>query len=49
VKLVRGPWNDAYIAELENFPDGKHDDQVDGSSGAFTMFTKQKKTLNFIG
>jgi predicted phage terminase large subunit-like protein len=31
VLLVRGPWNDAYLHELENFPGGK-DDQVDGSS-----------------
>lgn len=37
IKIVRGPWNDAYFNELENFcGDGKgHDDQADGSSGAF--------------
>jgi predicted phage terminase large subunit-like protein len=35
VKLVRGPWNEALIQELENFPDGAHDDQVDALSGAF--------------
>lgn len=35
VKLVRGDWNDAYLNEVHNFPDGKNDDQVDGSSGAF--------------
>jgi predicted phage terminase large subunit-like protein len=34
VKLVRGPWNDAFLTELENFPAGKHDDQVDALSGA---------------
>jgi len=35
VKLVRGSWNEDYLSELENFPDGGHDDQVDASSGAF--------------
>ena len=39
VKLVAGPWNDAYLAELENFPEG-HDDQVDASAGAFRMLTE---------
>lgn len=35
VKLVRGQWNEDYLAELHGFPDGGHDDQVDASSGAF--------------
>jgi len=35
VKLVKGAWNQGYIDELKVFPAGKHDDQVDGSSGAF--------------
>ncbi len=35
VKLVRGPWNEAFLQELEGFPDGDYDDQVDGFSGAF--------------
>lgn len=38
VILVRGPWNEAYLNELENFTgtdaDG-HDDQVDASADAF--------------
>ena len=40
IKIVRGPWNEAFLNELENFPDGKHDDQVDALSGAFTMVNK---------
>ena len=32
VKLVRGPWLTEYVRELEGFPDGGHDDQVDGTS-----------------
>ena len=35
VRIVRGPWNAAYISELCGFPTAKHDDQVDGSSCAF--------------
>lgn len=34
-KLVKGPWNRAYIDELASFPNGKYKDQVDGSSGAY--------------
>ena len=29
------PWIKAYVEELRLFPNGKNDDQVDGSSGAF--------------
>jgi predicted phage terminase large subunit-like protein len=36
VFLVRAGWNDAYIDELAAFPRGRFDDQVDGSSGAFS-------------
>lgn len=39
--VVRAPWNDRYIAELEQFPEGDHDDQVDGSSGAHTVLTSK--------
>ncbi len=39
VKLLRAAWNRVYLDELMNFPEGKHDDQVDASSGAFTLLT----------
>lgn len=35
VKLVRGPWIGAFLDEVESFPDGAHDDQIDSVSGAF--------------
>lgn len=35
VRLLKGAWNTAYIEELASFNRGKHDDQVDGSSGAY--------------
>lgn len=35
VYLLRGDWNTCYIEEHIAFPNGKNDDQVDGSSGSF--------------
>ncbi len=35
VKVLRAPWNDEFFAELENFPEGAHDDIVDVLSGAY--------------
>lgn len=35
VKIVRGPWNYDFIQELEEFPDGRHDDIVDAFAGAY--------------
>jgi predicted phage terminase large subunit-like protein len=37
VGVVRGLWNTPYFDELEAFPDGAHDDQVDASSGAYAV------------
>ena len=37
VYIVRAPWNEAFIRELEQFPEGSHDDQVDATAGAFTQ------------
>jgi predicted phage terminase large subunit-like protein len=35
LRLVRAPWNGAFLDELCAFPFGGHDDQVDALSGAF--------------
>lgn len=35
VRLLRGPWNEFYIQQLEGFPDGDHDDDADATSDAF--------------
>ena len=35
VDMLAGPWNAAFLDELCMFPNGRNDDQVDGSSGAF--------------
>jgi predicted phage terminase large subunit-like protein len=37
--IVAGPWNEAFLRELESFPVG-HDDQVDGLSGAFAQLIR---------
>jgi predicted phage terminase large subunit-like protein len=43
VRLVRGAWNTAFIEELRAFPQGKHDDQVDGASGAFNKLSARRE------
>jgi predicted phage terminase large subunit-like protein len=35
VDILEGDWNDAFLDELCVFPNGEHDDQVDGASRAF--------------
>ncbi len=40
VKLVRGPWNEAFLEEHELFPFGPHDDVVDATSGAVRQLTQ---------
>lgn len=35
VRVLRAPWNESFFTELENFPEGAHDDIVDVLSGAF--------------
>lgn len=35
VSVLRAPWNEAFFSELENFPEGSHDDIIDVLSGAF--------------
>lgn len=45
VKLKRGVWNRAYLEELAAFPNGKNDDQVDGSSGAFNILVRTSPTI----
>ena len=36
VKLVRSEWNGPFLDELESFPLGSHDDQIDAASGAYS-------------
>ena len=43
VWVVQGAWNDALFTELEQFPDGDHDDQVDANADAFNEIVGLKK------
>jgi predicted phage terminase large subunit-like protein len=43
VRLLKGPWNAAYLDELALFPSREaHDDQVDASSGAFREIVRKR-------
>lgn len=41
VSLVRGNWISEFLDELEGFPEGAHDDQVDSLSGAFGVLNSR--------
>ena len=42
IRMLRGPWNKAYVAENKLFPDAANDDQVDASSSAYAkLFGKR--------
>ena len=43
IDVLRAPWNQALFDELEGFPTGKHDDQVDTLSGAINYLTTRKQ------
>ena len=45
VKVLRGKWNEDFFKELENFPEGSHDDIVDSLSGAFLMHTESNYNI----
>lgn len=50
IKLVRGPWNEAFLEEVCMFPSGAHDDQVDALSGGFAeLVTGSTYTLAGVG
>lgn len=43
--IVYGDWNEEYLLQLENFPDGKFKDMVDASANAFAEI-ETKNTFN---
>ncbi len=45
IKVLAGRWNEDFFKELENFPDGNHDDIVDALSGAFLMINESTYNL----
>lgn len=50
VAVLRADWNDDFFKELENFPGGGHDDQVDGLSAGFNELSSAGlSTLQMLG
>lgn len=49
VKLIRGSWNEAYLAEAELFPNGKFKDQIDATSRGFTRLVRPVTNDQFGG
>lgn len=47
VYLLEGKWNRDFIDELRTFPLGKHDDQVDAMSDAFSQLFVLKKFMAY--
>jgi predicted phage terminase large subunit-like protein len=43
VKLVRATWNTSFLDELETFPLGTHDDQIDAAADAFNALLGPRK------
>lgn len=42
VFLIEGPWITEFLDEVEDFPEGDHDDQVDAISGAYATVKRQR-------
>ncbi len=49
VRVVRGPWNEPFFRELEEFPLGAHDDQVDAAAGAYYLLTRRAPAWTVTG
>ncbi len=45
IKILQAPWNEDFFRELENFPEGTHDDIVDALSGAFLLLNESAYDL----
>jgi predicted phage terminase large subunit-like protein len=46
VSILTGNWNRALLDEMEQFPNGKHDDQIDGCSGSFNKLTLESRYVS---
>ena len=42
VHVLRGDWNEGWLAALEAFPEARHDDDADSTSRAFNAFLGQR-------
>lgn len=51
VRMLRGPWNERWLSDLEGFPDAAHDDTADATAGAFRALTQYAVAIGtgFVG
>lgn len=49
VLLCKGAWNAEYVEELRHFPHSTYKDQVDASSGAFTVTWSTRRVVGGLG
>jgi predicted phage terminase large subunit-like protein len=47
IRILRGVWNSQFLDEIEAFPLGDHDDQVDALSGAFAQLRHTANPIYF--
>lgn len=48
IRVLRAGWNDDLFTELENFPEGSHDDIVDVLSGAFNELSANVSIFDLL-
>jgi predicted phage terminase large subunit-like protein len=48
VKILKAPWNEAFFDEMDVFPFGKHDDQIDGAADAFNELFEAEGSSGFF-
>ena len=45
IDILTAPWNGEFLDQMEQFPEGRHDDMVDAAAGAFHQLEKQNTVL----
>jgi len=48
ILVLRGGWNEDFFRELENFPDGAHDDIVDTLSGSYNFLARKNSIFDHL-
>lgn len=52
IHILEGPWYYDWIAEIESFPNGKHDDQIDNLSAGYQLYDEttefDDEIVNFL-
>jgi predicted phage terminase large subunit-like protein len=49
IKIVKGPWNDAFLEEICTFPAGTYKDQTDALSRAFAELLRPETPTALVG